>query len=302
MIRTFTTTCLAICVVALIGCTGNDAEGSTQSRRLQGVGCHPAYSPCLPDRPGNALNCSDLSSDQRPVTVLRRGVDPYRLDGDGDGIACEIPPESSDPRSGIISAIAILSALAVGLLVWLRWPRRSATETAAPPPSTELPRVHSSIGGVLSDLRPLVGRPRLWPLYRRSQFDIGKGLRQRVLDDRKQPEGWVDHFSGRTIPNANTLEVDHIVALRDAWRSGACEWSDAKRAEFATDPINLALLHIKENQRKSDYGPADYTPANASYIGPYLLQYAMVKAKWRLSVTRADYDAIEAGLSKHYPG
>ncbi len=91
------------------------------------------------------------------------------------------------------------------------------------------------------------------------------------------------------------------MALRDAWRSGACQWSSAKRAAFAVDPNNLAVLAIKENQRKSDYGPADYTPANASYLGPYLLQYAMVKVKWSLSVTQADYDAIETGLRGHYP-
>ena len=74
-----------------------------------------------------------------------------------------------------------------------------------------------------------------------------------------------------------------------------------KRAAFANDLGNLTVLVIRENQRKSDYGPADYSPSNASYLGPYLLQYAMVKNKWKLSVTQADFDAIAAGLSKHYP-
>ncbi len=50
--------------------------------------CHPAYSPCLPSLSGDALNCGDLTSDQKPVTVLVPGVDPYRLDRDGDGGAC----------------------------------------------------------------------------------------------------------------------------------------------------------------------------------------------------------------------
>ncbi|WP_419929654.1 excalibur calcium-binding domain-containing protein [Candidatus Poriferisocius sp.] len=51
--------------------------------------CHPAYSPCLPNLPGDALNCGNLAAGQKPVTVHRPGVDPYRLDGDGDGIGCE---------------------------------------------------------------------------------------------------------------------------------------------------------------------------------------------------------------------
>lgn len=50
--------------------------------------CHPAYSPCLPNLAGDALNCGDLTSDQKPVTVLQPGVDPYRLDRDGDGRGC----------------------------------------------------------------------------------------------------------------------------------------------------------------------------------------------------------------------
>ena len=53
-----------------------------------GSNCHPAYSPCLPNLPGDALNCGDLTSAQKPVTVLTPGVDPYRLDRDGDGRGC----------------------------------------------------------------------------------------------------------------------------------------------------------------------------------------------------------------------
>ena len=51
--------------------------------------CHPAYEPCLPNLAGNALNCGDLTSAQRPVRVKQIGVDPYRLDRDQDGNACE---------------------------------------------------------------------------------------------------------------------------------------------------------------------------------------------------------------------
>ena len=39
--------------------------------------CHPAYTPCLPNLPGDALNCGDLTPDQKPVTVNEIGVDPY---------------------------------------------------------------------------------------------------------------------------------------------------------------------------------------------------------------------------------
>jgi hypothetical protein len=58
---------------------------STATPNNRGPGCQPGYSPCLP-RVAD-LNCSDLPSSKRPVRVT--GSDPYRLDGDGDGIACE---------------------------------------------------------------------------------------------------------------------------------------------------------------------------------------------------------------------
>ena len=51
--------------------------------------CHPAYSPCLPNLPGDALNCGDIPSSLKPIRVLTIGVDPYRLDRDRDGWGCE---------------------------------------------------------------------------------------------------------------------------------------------------------------------------------------------------------------------
>ena len=63
---------------------------SSSSRRAiavasQGSGCQPGYSPCLP-RVAD-LNCADIPSSKKPIRVT--GSDPYRLDGDGDGWACE---------------------------------------------------------------------------------------------------------------------------------------------------------------------------------------------------------------------
>jgi len=51
-------------------------------------GCHPAYEPCLPNLSGDALNCGELTADQKPVRVKEIGVDPYRLDGDRNGEGC----------------------------------------------------------------------------------------------------------------------------------------------------------------------------------------------------------------------
>lgn len=64
------------------------AETSPTPSAREGGDCHPAYSPCLPHLAGDALNCGDLTSDQKPVTVHDTGIDPYGLDRDGDGRGC----------------------------------------------------------------------------------------------------------------------------------------------------------------------------------------------------------------------
>ena len=64
-----------------------EESAATQSVELAS-GCHAAYSPCLPNLSGDAINCGDLTSGQKPVTVLEVGVDPYQLDRDQDGQGC----------------------------------------------------------------------------------------------------------------------------------------------------------------------------------------------------------------------
>jgi len=65
--------------------TGGRLSRSAEGRNSTGDGCQTGYSPCLP-RVAD-LNCGDIPASKRPVRVT--GDDPYRLDGDGDGVACE---------------------------------------------------------------------------------------------------------------------------------------------------------------------------------------------------------------------
>jgi hypothetical protein len=65
--------------------TGGRLSRSATANNKSGPGCQPGYSPCLPRAAD--LNCADIPASKRPVRVT--GSDPYRLDGDGDGVACE---------------------------------------------------------------------------------------------------------------------------------------------------------------------------------------------------------------------
>ncbi len=66
--------------------TTTNAPTTTTTTTIADASCHAAYSPCIPNRPGDALNCGDI---RVRVTVLNPNIDPYRLDGDNDGIGCE---------------------------------------------------------------------------------------------------------------------------------------------------------------------------------------------------------------------
>jgi hypothetical protein len=65
--------------------TGGRLSRTATASNKSGPGCQPGYSPCLEHAAD--LNCADIPASKRPVRVT--GSDPYRLDGDGDGIACE---------------------------------------------------------------------------------------------------------------------------------------------------------------------------------------------------------------------
>jgi hypothetical protein len=65
--------------------TGGRLSRNATANNASGSGCQPGYSPCLPRAAD--LNCSEIPSSKKPVRVT--GSDPYRLDGDGDGVACE---------------------------------------------------------------------------------------------------------------------------------------------------------------------------------------------------------------------
>ena len=85
---TTTTTTTVAPTTTTTSTTTTTTTAPTTTTQAPEPGCHPAYTPCLPNLPGDALNCGDLTGDQRPVTVNEIGVDPYRLDRDGDGRGC----------------------------------------------------------------------------------------------------------------------------------------------------------------------------------------------------------------------
>lgn len=88
------------------------------------------------------------------------------------------------------------------------------------------------------------------------------------------------------------VQIDHIVALSDAWQKGA-QYLDAEtRREIATDPLNLIAVDAAANQQKSDGDAATWLPANKAFRCQYVARQIAVKYKYGLWVTEAEKEAM----------
>ncbi|WP_454164301.1 GmrSD restriction endonuclease domain-containing protein [Gordonia iterans] len=111
-----------------------------------------------------------------------------------------------------------------------------------------------------------------------------------------------DPYTGSTIvftrgANPADVQIDHMVALSDAWQKGAQQWSAQKRKDFANDPLNLQAVSGKANQQKGAGDAATWLPANKAYRCEYVARQVAVKKKYGLAVTAAEKQAIERVLS-----
>ncbi len=110
-----------------------------------------------------------------------------------------------------------------------------------------------------------------------------------------------DPFSGRSLDfqrgqdTSQAVQIDHVVALSDAWQKGAQQWSPARRLAFANDPLNLLAVDGPLNQQKSDGDAATWLPPQSSFRCAYVARQVAVKAKYGAWVTQAEHDVV-AGL------
>lgn len=93
------------------------------------------------------------------------------------------------------------------------------------------------------------------------------------------------------------IQIDHVVALSDAWQKGAQNLTAEERYSIATDPLNLLAVDGSANQGKSDGDAATWLPANKKFRCQYVARQVSVKYKYHLWVTDAEKSAIAAILA-----
>lgn len=108
----------------------------------------------------------------------------------------------------------------------------------------------------------------------------------------------VDPYTHRTIrfvragAYSRELDIDHVVALGNAWVSGASRWNIGQRAALANDPMNLLAVDPSANRQKGDGDAATWLPSYQPFRCRYVARQIAVKRKFALSVTPAEKAAM----------
>ena len=108
-----------------------------------------------------------------------------------------------------------------------------------------------------------------------------------------------DPYSGTEInfvrgkSSSIAVQIDHVVALSNAWQTGAFGWNENKRKQFANDPLNLRAVKGSLNSQKGDGDAATWLPPNKSYRCTYVARQIAVKSRYQLWVTAPEKKAME---------
>lgn len=197
------------------------------------------------------------------------------------------------------------------------------------PPVPEPPVSASRAERLLAEL-PQAPRPWRGPSYDRDAFGTpwadtdGNGCNQRddvLLRDAVPGSAevarrggcdhdvlagtWDDPYSGRTLTfddlkdlsQAQAIQIDHVVPLAEAWRSGAAGWSAERRRRYANDLPGLLAVDGPTNAAKSDGDPAAWRP-RAAYQCAYARRWVAVKGEWGLAVDDSEVAALEEMLAR----
>lgn len=113
-----------------------------------------------------------------------------------------------------------------------------------------------------------------------------------------------DPYTGKIIQfvrgssTSSSVQIDHVVALSDAWQKGAQYFTYQQRVALANDPLELLAVDGQANMDKSDGDAATWLPPNKPFRCQYIARQIAVKQKYKLWLTRAEHDAMANILDK----
>lgn len=107
---------------------------------------------------------------------------------------------------------------------------------------------------------------------------------------------WYSPYDNKSYSYPADVDIDHVVALKEAHDSGAWAWSAGKREQYAndlSDGRHLIAVKDSENQSKSDKDPSNWIPKNKAYLCTYLADWVAIKARWGLSMDTSEWGRIK---------
>ncbi|EMD28786.1 HNH endonuclease family protein [Amycolatopsis azurea] len=111
---------------------------------------------------------------------------------------------------------------------------------------------------------------------------------------------WFSPYDDATWTAASDLDIDHVVPLAAAWRTGASSWTTAQRQAFANDLSAPQLIAVTDNvnQEKGDKSPDAWKPPSTGYWCTYAKMWTTVKYKYKLTIKSAEKTALTDMLNR----
>lgn len=219
--------------------------------------------------------------------------------------------------------MVLVAVILIGTLGWIIIKERPNLLLMLPDSQSQQPGSNSGSGEIARDALaalPTKGRaPKTG--YKRSQFGDGwakaggcdtrnvilrRDLTNAVLGDdncKVQAGALSDPYTGQRIAfkrganSSGAVQIDHVVALSNAWQTGAQQLSSEQRISLANDPLELLAVDGPANQQKGDGDAATWLPSNKPFRCQYIARQIAVKKKYLLWVTPPERTAMERILA-----
>lgn len=131
-------------------------------------------------------------------------------------------------------------------------------------------------------------------LKRDSKVDIGVNDKCTVENGQ-----WYDPYTDKDYTDADDIQIDHVVALKNAYMTGGHTWNDKKKCLYANylgNNFHLLAVNGPENMKKSDKSPYEYVPPNREFVCEYLRTWLEIKYIWALKMTPREVAAIQTEI------
>jgi Protein of unknown function (DUF1524) len=110
---------------------------------------------------------------------------------------------------------------------------------------------------------------------------------------------WYSYYDGVTVYSPSEIDIDHIVPLAEAWRSGASSWTTEKRQNFANDLNGPQLIAVTAsvNRSKGDQDPSTWQPPRSGARCAYAKWWIHTKYRWGLTLQSSEKSALQSMLN-----